>query len=315
MDKQAAVFYDPLCLEHNPGSVHPEKAARLEKTATFLKSSVLNKKLDWRRPRPVEETRLRAVHDPRMVERILSLKGSHAQLDADTRVSPASVEAALLAAGGACDAVDAVLREDDVCVALNLCRPPGHHAEKKRPMGFCLFNNVAVAAAHALGREGIEQVLIIDWDVHHGNGTQDIFYESDRVMFISLHQHPLYPHSGMSDERGRGRGLDHTLNMPMPPGSDDGAYIDALGRALEEAERRCRPDLLFVSAGFDAHVDDPLGGMRVTEAGFREMTRMTRTLAEKRCRGRIVSTLEGGYNIAALARSVHSHVEALLCDR
>ncbi|HED11970.1 MAG TPA: histone deacetylase [Caldithrix abyssi] len=314
MDTRTAVFYDPLCLEHNPGPTHPEKAARLEKTVGLLKNSAVNEKLEWRRPRPVNSALLRAVHEAPMVEGILALKGRYGQLDADTAVSPASVEAALLAAGGACDAVDFVLEAEEGRVAFNLCRPPGHHAEKERPMGFCLFNNVAVAARYALTLKAISSVLIVDWDVHHGNGTQDIFYETDKVMFISLHQHPLYPHRGMADEQGRGAGRGYTLNYPLPPGTTGAEYLETLGRALERTAERCSPDLLFISAGFDAHREDPLGGMELTEKDFSVMTALCRAFAAKHCRGRIVSTLEGGYHIPALARSTVSHVEALSCN-
>ncbi len=313
MDKGAAVFYDPLCLRHNPGLSHPEKPARLEKTAALLKESAVNEQLEWCRPRATDIEKLRAVHDPRMVERILALDGSYGQLDADTRVSPGSIPAALLAAGGACDAVDYVLRQDGGVTAINLCRPPGHHAEKGRAMGFCLFNNVAVAAVHALEQKGITRVLIVDWDVHHGNGTQDIFYDRDDVFFISLHQHPLYPGTGMSGETGRGAGEGYSLNYPLPPGSDDAAYVEALRQALERAETRLSPDMVFISAGFDAHAEDPLGAMRVTETGFREMTLLVKAFARRHSNGRIVSTLEGGYGIPALARSVSVHAEALLC--
>ncbi len=314
MERRAAVFYDPLCLRHNPGPVHPEKAARLEKTVAHLKASAVNERLEWRRPQATDIGRLRAVHDPRMVERILALEGRHDQLDADTRVSPGSVPAALLAAGGACDAVDYVLHRNGGRVAFNLCRPPGHHAERGRAMGFCLFNNVAVAAVHALEQKEITTVLIVDWDVHHGNGTQDIFYDRADVFFISLHQHPLYPGTGMSGETGRGAGEGYTLNLPLPPGSDDADYIETLRQALERVETRLSPDMVFISAGFDAHAADPLGAMRVTEAGFREMSRMIKAFAGKHGNGRIVSTLEGGYNIPALAQSVSGHVEGLLCD-
>ncbi len=216
---------------------------------------------------------------------------------------------ATLAAGAAIAAVDAAL--DGLAPrSLALVRPPGHHATPTRGMGFCLINSVAVAAAHALAR-GLERVLIIDWDVHHGNGTQDAFVESDRILYCSVHQSPLYPGTGAASERGRGRGEGFTLNIPLPPGQGDDVYRRAFDDRLLPAARAYRPELVLVSAGFDAHRADPLAGMRLTEAGFADLARRADDLADGCAGGRLVAVLEGGYDPDALARSVATVLRVL----
>jgi acetoin utilization deacetylase AcuC-like enzyme len=190
-------------------------------------------------------------------------------------------------------------------------RPPGHHAESGRGMGFCLFNNVAIAARYLQQHHGLSKIAIVDWDVHHGNGTQEIFYKDSTVFYVSTHQSPLYPGTGAERETGKGAGDGYTLNCPMPGGRDDDDYVAVFEKTIIPALRAFSPEFFLVSAGFDAHRDDPLAGMRVTEEGFGAMTQMVRALASTCCQGRIVSCLEGGYHLGALARSVEAHLLAL----
>jgi acetoin utilization deacetylase AcuC-like enzyme len=229
----------------------------------------------------------------------------------DTAVSTASAEVARLAAGSIVALCDEVAqgRLDRGFAAV---RPPGHHAERDLAMGFCLFNNVAVAAEHLRRAHGLERVLIADWDVHHGNGTQHIFEERSDVFYFSLHQWPLYPGTGRASERGRGSGAGTTLNCPLPPGAGDDEFLEALTDGLVPAAERFAPDFLLLSAGFDAHVADPLGGLAVTTDAFARATRLFCDLADRLAGGRFVSVLEGGYDLEALAECVATHVEVLL---
>lgn len=253
------------------------------------------------------------VHTREMIDRvrIASARGP-VRLDADTTVSHQSYQAALRAAGGLLACCDAVMR-GDVENAFAIVRPPGHHAERDRSMGFCLFNNVAVAARDMQERHGLPRIAIIDWDVHHGNGTQHIFDEDPSVFYASLHQHPLYPGTGMRSEEGRGEGIGTTLNIPLPSGSDDDNYA----RAFEEVERAVtsfQPDAILVSAGYDAHHRDPLASMSMTEAGFALLTDRVRQLAHDLCDDRLIVTLEGGYDLDGLSGSVVATVERLMAD-
>ncbi len=250
------------------------------------------------------------VHDPAYLaalERAAAAGGG--QLDADTVVRSDSVAVARLAAGAGVAAVEAVLN-DSVRRAFVLARPPGHHATPAGGMGFCLFNTVSIAAAHALAL-GLERVAIIDWDVHHGNGTQDAFFDDPRVFFCSLHQWPWYPGTGSAAERGIGRGEGYTVNVPLPAGSDDLVYTAALEEQIVPRLDAFRPELVLISAGFDAHGADPLGLMRVTENGFAALATACLSLAETHANGRLVAVLEGGYDPGALGRSVATVVSTL----
>ncbi|MER3438998.1 MAG: histone deacetylase, partial [Chloroflexota bacterium] len=259
---------------------------------------------------PADPNDVERVHNPWYIETVerLAERGG-GWLDADTYVTPQSYDVALLAAGAAVAAVDAVLG-GVVPRAFALVRPPGHHATPERGMGFCLFNNIAIAAARALSH-GLERVLIFDWDVHHGNGTQDVFYDSSAVMFCSIHQYPFYPGTGAASERGIGNGEGYTLNIPLPAGRTDEDYIRIVDEVVVPAAYQYRPELILISAGFDAHAHDPLGGMRLTERGFAAMTRLIAGAAGDLCSGRIVAVLEGGYDIAALGRCVAATVREL----
>jgi acetoin utilization deacetylase AcuC-like enzyme len=237
------------------------------------------------------------------------MAGRAAALDPDTFTSPDTYDVALLSAGGAVSAIDHVLDSDAGGRALVMSRPPGHHAERSRAMGFCLFNNIAVAAAHARAR-GLSKLAIVDYDVHHGNGTQWAFYNDPSVLFISSHQFPCYPGTGAADETGRGAGRGFTVNFPLEAGANDADY-ERVYAAAAAILRQFRPQLLLLSAGFDAHVDDPLAGMRVTSPQFGRLTALIAEVADECCGGRLVAVTEGGYDLAALAGSLRSVIDVL----
>jgi acetoin utilization deacetylase AcuC-like enzyme len=300
-------------LAHDTGAAHAERRARLEVLEPHLASEGLLEDLERADPREATPEQLRAVHDADYVaaaERRIA--AGEQVLDAgDTVVSPASWRAALLAAGGATLAVDEV-QCGHWSNAFLAARPPGHHAERSHAMGFCIFNNVAVAAAHLLNQHGLERVAILDWDVHHGNGTQHTFERDPRVFFASLHQWPHYPGTGAASERGYGEGEGATLNVPMDAGDGDREYLEVFERKVLPALEDFAPQFVLISAGFDAHERDPLSSTRVTEEGYRQMTAGIADLARRHCGGKLVSLLEGGYDLDALKRSVGVHLAGLL---
>ncbi|MBM3214612.1 histone deacetylase [Candidatus Poribacteria bacterium] len=310
MAKTGIVYHDDYLL-HDTGFGHPERRQRLEAIWEVLPSSSVGGKLVRIVARPALPDELAYIHSASHIADIrkISERGG-GLLDYDTPIDSRSYEIALLSVGGVLSAVDAVLGgEVDSCFAC--VRPPGHHATPSRGMGFCLFNNVAIAARHAQRRHGIDRVLIVDWDVHHGNGTQDAFYSDGSVFFFSVHQHPLYPGTGMAQERGDGDGFGATLNAPLPARSGDEDYVAVFWSRLVPAAREFQPELILISAGFDAHEADPLGGMRVTTHGFGALTSIVRELADELCGGRIVSSLEGGYSLDGLSSSVVEHLARL----
>jgi acetoin utilization deacetylase AcuC-like enzyme len=260
-------------------------------------------------PPPATRAQLERVHTPEYIEQVFAAAPRHGtvQLDADTLMSAGSLEAALHAAGAACAATDAVLHGDTLR-AFCAVRPPGHHATHNRAMGFCLFNNIAVAAAHALATQGIQKIAVADFDVHHGNGSEDIFVHEPRVLYASSHQSPLYPGTGTSD----GGPQDNIVNAPLPPGTGSDAFRAAWETALLPAIDRFRPQLLLISAGFDAHARDPLADLRLTTDDYRWITERLCALADRHAQGRVVSVLEGGYDLAALAECATTHVKALM---
>jgi len=306
---ETLLLHDDAMIAHDPGRGHPERPERLRAIVDLLRARpIAGTRIVAPSPVPLEAA-LR-VHTPAHVQRVSAARGKHASFDPDTHASPPSVDAAMLAAGAAVEAVDAVL-DGRAKNAFALVRPPGHHAEPGRVMGFCLLNNVAIAAEHALARPGIERVLVIDWDVHHGNGTQAAFYGRRDVLFFSAHQYPFYPGTGALHEHGQGEGEGYTLNVPLPAGATDGDYRRMLADLLVPAADRFRPDLVLVSAGFDAHRLDPLGGMGLTEEGFADLCAVVKSIAEAHAGGRLVLVLEGGYDLLGLAQSVHACIAVL----
>ena len=302
------IFTHPACVEHDPGASHPECPARLEAVLEALKTAEF-KDLEWRDAPRAETGQLSRVHPRDHVDRVLSLvpKEGHYSLDPDTVLSPSSGEAALRAAGALCAAVDAVVAGEGQN-AFCAVRPPGHHAEAARAMGFCLFNNVAVGALHARERHGLARVAVIDFDVHHGNGTQATFAQDSDLFYASTHQFPFYPGTGSADERG----LGNVVNAPLAPNTGSAEFRQAMNDRILPALGDFAPDFTFISAGFDAHAADPLANLNFVEEDFAWATREIMDIAEASSKGRVVSTLEGGYDLGALASSAAAHVRALM---
>jgi acetoin utilization deacetylase AcuC-like enzyme len=306
---ETLLLHDDAMIEHDPGRGHPERPERLQAIVAKLRAQpVPGTRLVAPSPAPLEVA-LR-VHTPAYVQRVSAMRGKRASFDADTHTSPASVDAAFLAAGAAVEAVEAVL-DGRARNAFAFVRPPGHHAEPGRAMGFCLLNNVAIAAEHALARPGIERVLIVDWDVHHGNGTQAAFYGRRDVLFFSAHQSPFYPGTGALEEHGTGEGEGFTMNVPIAAEATDGDYRRMFADVVFPAADRFAPDLVLVSAGFDAHRRDPLGGMALSAEGFADLCATMKMIADAHAGGRLVLVLEGGYDLEGLADSAHACVQVL----
>lgn len=306
-------LYHPLFEEHNPGAGHPESPQRLKSIQAFLEKKGFFQNCTVHQPTRATKDLIALNHDPAYIDFILRQKGLKRQVvdGGDTVLSASSVDAALLAAGAAINAVDLIFEEgyDKVFAAV---RPPGHHALYDRAMGFCVFNNIAIAARYAIKFKNLQRILIIDWDVHHGNGTQDTFYDDPAVFYLSLHQFPFYPMSGKEDETGSGAGKGFTHNIPLSAGGDDDTYVQKLEQALLDLENSFQPQLILISAGFDAYYKDPIGGMHVTEEGFYKLTEITARFARRHCDGRIISFLEGGYHLQGLAECVYKHLMCLL---
>ncbi len=305
------LYSDPIFLTHETGP-HPESPARLSAILKNLETSGLRARCSPGAFSPLSQDDLLCVHDSEQINTVKAIaERGGGFIDADTILSANSFAAACAAAGAAVAATEAVLSGKDQS-ALCLLRPPGHHATESRSMGFCLFNNVALAAKWAVTRGGLARALIVDWDVHHGNGTQDIFYADPSVFYFSIHRYPFYPGTGSAAETGRGAGLGTTLNVPISYGTPRETYRDAFVRALERAAESIRPEIVFISAGFDAHREDPIGSLGLETEDFAFLTRAVGDVANLYAQGRIVSALEGGYNTRALADSVATHVETLL---
>ena len=293
--------------EHQTPPGHPERPERAE-VMDAVAARGRERGAEIVAPRAATTEQLARVHDREHIRRISETSVKAAQFDPDTYTSPESYEVARLAAGAAIDAVERVMG-DSHKAAVALVRPPGHHAERDRAMGFCLFNNVAVAAAHARA-QGAAKVAIVDYDVHHGNGTQHIFETDPHVLYISTHQFPYYPGTGAADEVGREAGKGFTVNVPLEVGAVDEDFQVAFSKVVLPVLRQFEPDLIIVSAGVDAHERDPLGGMRLSTAAFGAMTRDLRAVAEECCHGRILSVIEGGYDLEALSASLDAIIEA-----
>jgi acetoin utilization deacetylase AcuC-like enzyme len=301
---------DPLFADHDPGAGHPERPQRLEAVQRGLREAGVADALVPFAARPATREELLRVHEAGHVDRLAGAAGRHLRLDPDTAMSPRSHEAALRAAGAVVEAVHQVL-DGSLDRAFCAVRPPGHHATPGRAMGFCLFNNVAVGAAAARAR-GLERVAIVDIDVHHGNGTQEAFRTDPRVLFVSSHQFPYYPGTGALDDAGEGRGRGFTVNLPMPAGFGDAEYARSYREIVEPIGRAFDPQLVLVSAGFDAHRDDPLGGMRLTGAGFGALMDVCLAIAKGSAGGRLVAVLEGGYSPEGIAEATAAVVGRML---
>ena len=312
MENTIAVVSDPLFVEHRePGPEsggHPERPERLAAARSGFFSALPPERVTVLAPRDASNDELGRAHEPAYVEELSRIAGRRGYLDADTYYAPASYAAAVRAAGGCVEMVDALLG-GRAAFGVALVRPPGHHARPGAAMGFCLVNNVAVAAAHARA-SGCERVAIVDWDVHHGNGTQEIFYSDPSVLYVSLHQSPLYPGTGARGEVGARDGVGATVNVPLSPGAGDAAYIAAMDRIVAPAIAEFAPDLLLVSAGYDAHERDPLAAMCLTAWGYSEMTRRLVAAVPGGVTGRVGVVLEGGYDLTALQESVMATVMA-----
>lgn len=311
---KTAFIHHPLASKHDTGAGHPETAGRYE---SVMKAMTDDAEL-WESvveivPEKASQGLIQAAHTREHYKRVAgAFENGLEYLDADTVISMQSFDAALFAAGGVCRAVDAVMsgEADNAFVA---ARPPGHHSTAESAMGFCLFNNVAVGARYAQNRyKEIERVAIIDWDVHHGNGTQGIFFDDPSVHFFSIHQYPWYPGSGSRGETGFGRGKGYTLNVPVKAHTRSADQKRMFEAAIGSISSEFKPDLIMISAGFDAHLTDPLGQLRLEDKDFDSMTKTLKDWAQEACGGRIVSVLEGGYNLETVGTTVRNHVKALM---
>ena len=301
---------DDIFLQHDTGA-HPECAARLESVHALLDERGIVNDWDVRSPEPISRESLQRVHPTGYIDSIRDMaEQGGGRPETDTVVSPNSYNVALYAAGAAVQAVDSVLAGENT-TAMCLVRPPGHHALAAKAMGFCLFANAAVAAQHALDAHDLSRVLIVDFDVHHGNGTQDLFYDSPNACFYSVHRWPFYPGTGSDEETGTGDGLGTTFNLPLEFGISRNEFRERFHTMLSDAAARSRPELVILSAGFDAHALDPVGSLGLESEDFTDLTNLVLDVAGQHCGGKLVSLLEGGYNVDALAESVGFHLQAL----
>lgn len=305
------LYCPPIFLHHETGD-HPERADRIRLIPDRLREAGLMDRCVQPEFEPVSRRRLATVHSPMYIDEVWAMdKSGGGHLDADTVVGPESYNVALKAAGCTCDAVERVLRGED-SQALCLVRPPGHHALMSHAMGFCLFNNVAVAAKTALGEFQLDRVLIVDWDIHHGNGTQDTFWEDSAVGYYSIHRWPFFPGTGTEDETGGGLGLGYTLNSPVAFGTPRNDYLDIFRDDMEKFAAKIKPQLVLLSAGFDAHRLDPVGNLGLETEDFATLTDIVADAADAYADGRLISVLEGGYNPEVMADCVETHLAALL---
>jgi acetoin utilization deacetylase AcuC-like enzyme len=306
------VFYDPAILRHEPSSDHPESPRRLDAVMTSVRALERAGTLTVTAPRPATDDDILLVHTPDYLRIVRSeIAAGRRQLSTgDTEISPGSLTAALAAAGTVVSAVDAVMR-GPARAAFCAVRPPGHHASERRGMGFCVFNNIAIGARYARRRHGAERILIADWDVHHGNGTQAVFWSDGGVLFFDCHQHPWYPGTGSPDEKGEGKGSGLIINNPFPAGAGRTEILSAFRERLVPAAARFKPQLVMISAGFDSRAGDPLGRFTLTDQDFADLTAIVLEIAREHAGGRVVSVLEGGYALDGLPPAVTSHLTRL----
>lgn len=314
MELRTAILRDDIYLQHITGEYHPESHHRLEVVYGMLQDEDMQDTFRVLSPRPATREELQLNHSSSYIDQVASTAGrSFCSLDPDTTTSPKSWEAARMAVGGVLVAVDRVM-EGEIENAFAMVRPPGHHAECNKGMGFCLFNNIAIAAHYARQKHLLERILIIDWDLHHGNGTQNSFYEDPQVLYFSTHQYPYYPGSGSVDEDGQGKGKGFTVNVPLPGGQGDQDFAAIFKEILRPIASQFKPQLILVSAGYDIYFQDPLGAMDVTPEGFAILTSLIMDMAQSSCQGRVVITLEGGYHLDGLRDSVKATLKELRGD-
>ena len=306
-------LYDELFLKHETGEFHPENPQRLISIYTRLKSSGIFENVIKLKPEKINYESLKNVHDPLYIKKVEEecRKGYSLLSTGDTDICSSSNDVALYAAGGVLKTLDKIFNSE---IKRGFCsiRPPGHHASADIGMGFCIYNNIALAAEHAKSNYNVEKIMIIDWDVHHGNGTQDIFYGDNSVLFVSTHQSPLYPGTGSSTEKGMGPGKGFTINIPMKKGTGNDDIISVFNEIIMPAAKEFKPELTLISAGFDSRKDDPLGGFLIDDDGFRKLTRMVIEISEYSGSGKILSILEGGYNYDGLSSAVFSHMDEMI---
>jgi len=308
------LFTDPLFQKHDTGMGHPETARRLRVLYEHLDKVALGKRCVAGKYKPLTEEDAAKIHTAKQIQTVKQLaEHGGGRVDGDTPVCSSSFQVALAAAGACVSAVDAVMKGPD-CNALCLVRPPGHHATPTRSMGFCLFNNIALAANHARTAHQLSRILIVDWDVHHGNGTQDVFFEDPNVAFFSIHRfgQGFYPGTGAADETGKGKGAGRIFNAPVRFGTSRKDYLSRFADVLEKAANLAKPELVLISAGFDAHAKDPIGSLGLEVEDFVTLTKGVMDIAKTHANGRIVSCLEGGYNLDVLPLAVQAHLEELL---
>jgi acetoin utilization deacetylase AcuC-like enzyme len=312
MSRKTGIVKDKRYLKHSAGIAHPESPERLAAIYEMLNNPSMAWKFKEIEPREATHKEIETIHTPSYVESIASTAGKRSvYLDPDTATSPESYEIAKLAVGGVLNAVDGVI-EGRANNAFALVRPPGHHAEADSAAGFCIFNNIAIGAMHAILKHGLKRILIVDWDLHHGNGTQHSFYSDPRILYFSTHQYPYYPGTGSLQEIGQGKGEGYTINVPLRGGAGDASFVKIFRKILQPVALEFKPELVLLSAGFDTYFQDPLGSMRVTPEGFAAITRILLEIADSCCRGRLVAVLEGGYHVAGLTKSVKAVLEEML---
>jgi acetoin utilization deacetylase AcuC-like enzyme len=308
------IIYDDIYLKHDTGPDHPENSARIINTIEHLRSANCWQKLDIKKPRAATEAEVSAIHSTSQIVQIAEIASSGGgYLDPDTYVSSDSYEAALNAAGAPLTAIDLIM-DKKVDNAFCLVRPPGHHATPEKGMGFCLFNNVAIAAKYIQSRYSLDRIVIIDWDVHHGNGTQDAFYDDPSVMYFSMHRYPFYPGTGAEEETGKDSGSGFTINIPLSYNTEPQEYLKFFEDILEKRIKPFNPQFILISSGFDAYRLDPISGLSLEASDYNKLTKLTQNIAKDCCDGRIVSCLEGGYHLLDLPKCIEEHLNGLMYD-